>query len=120
MVMSQIGSEVVQQGAPKFANYVVVAGTWKEKDTTDMQRTDDGDSEVYNYSFWKAGVDATCDLIIKADQSRLAKGSVLSESSPGTRAFVVIDVETSDFGGMPLKQSVTLAYHNDFTPTVVT
>lgn len=118
--MSQIGSEVVQLGAPKFADYVVVDGTWKEKDTTEMQRTDDGDSAVYNYSFWRPGIEATADLMIKADESPLEVGDVLAESSPGTRSFVVIAAEKSSYGGMPLKQTVTLAYHAGFTATVVT
>lgn len=118
--MSQVGSEVVALGAPKFANYVVVDGTWKEKDTTESLRTDDGDSNVYNYSFWRPGMEATADLVIKADQSPLAVGAVLAESNPGTRSFVVLAAEKSSYGGMPLKQSVTLAYHTGFTPTVVT
>ena len=118
--MSQLGNEVVVLGAPKFTSYVVVDGTWKEKDTTEMQRTDDGAGSVYNYSFWRAGSEASADVVIKAGADPLDVGDVLSELTPGTRAFVVTAASKSDFGGKPLKQSLTLAYHTGFTPTVVT
>jgi hypothetical protein len=118
--MPQIGTALLLKSAPTFADYIVVDGTWKEKDSTQMQRTDDGDSEVANYTFWQAGVDASCDLVIKSGEVALEVGDVLAESSPGTRSFVVISAETSDYGGKPLKQSVTLAYHVGFTATVVT
>jgi hypothetical protein len=118
--MSQIGTGLLLTTAPKFADYVVVDGTWKEKDSTQIQRTDDGDGLVYNYTTWQPGVDASCDLVIKATKSKLAVGNVLAESSPGTRSFVVLSADTSDYGGKPLKQSVTLAYHTGFTPSVVT
>lgn len=118
--MSQVGNEVVALGAPKFSAYVVVDGTWKEKDTTEKLRTDDGDSEVYNYSFWRVGMEASCDVVIKAEEVPLAVGDVLAELSPGTRSFVVLEAEQSSFGGMPLKQALTLAYHDGFTPTVIT
>jgi hypothetical protein len=118
--MSQIGSGLLTKSAPKFANYVVVKGTWKEKDNTQMQRTDDGDSAVYNYTFFTPGVDATCDLVVKTGHDPITKGSVLAESSPGTRSFVVVEADQADFGGMPIKQTVQLAYHTDFTPSIVT
>lgn len=118
--MSQIGTGLLLQSAPKFADYIVVDGTWKEKDSTQIQRTDDGDSNVANYTTWRPGADCSCDLVIKAGESPLAIGDVLAESSPGTRSFVVIDASKADFGGKPLKQSVQLAYHTGFTPTVVT
>ncbi|MFZ4597820.1 MAG: hypothetical protein ACOYNN_04170 [Terrimicrobiaceae bacterium] len=118
--MPQLGSALLISTAPKFSNYVVVEGTWKEKDSTQMQRTDDGDGNVYNYAFWQPGADCSCDLVIKGSNSRLAVGGTLAESSPGTRTFVVISVDTSDFGGKPLKQTVQLAQHTGFTPTVVT
>jgi len=85
-----------------------------------MQRTDDGDSDVYNYTFWRPGADCSADLVIKAGEAALAVGDVLAEASPGTRSFVVISVDTADFGGKPLKQSVQLAYHEGFTPSIVT
>lgn len=118
--MSQLGSGLLNTTAPKFSDYVVVDGTWKEKDSTEHVRTDDGDSKVYNYTFFRAGVDASCDVVIKATKSALTKGSVLAEASPGTRSWIVLGADTSDFGGKPLKQSLTLALHTGFTATVVT
>jgi hypothetical protein len=118
--MSQIGTGLLLKSAPKFTDYIVVDGTWKEKDSTQIHRTDDGDSAVANYATWRPGVDASCDLVIKAGETALVIGNVLAEASPGTRSFVVMDAETTDFGGKPLKQSVQLAYHTGFTPTVVT
>ena len=118
-----LGTAVVHQVSPVFTNYVVVDGTWKEKDSTQMHRTDDGTGSVYNYSFWQQGADCSCDLIIKTGQTKLLKGDVLTETSTETsegetsaRSFVVISADLSDFGGKPLKQSVQLAYHVGFTP----
>ena len=118
--MSQIGSGLLTTLSPKFTNYVVVDGTWKEKDSTQHLRTDDGDSKVYNYTFFLAGVDASCDVVIKAAATPLTVGSVLSELTPGTRAFVVLSADIHEFGGKPTKQSLQLAYHTGFTPSVVT
>lgn len=84
-----------------------------------MQRTDDGDGEVYNYTFWNPGVDAQCDVVVKLGEDLLIVGSVLTGTGTDTRAFTVVGVDTSDFGGKPLKQSLQLAYHEGFTPTVV-
>lgn len=119
MSTKQVGSGLLTKGAPKFTDYVVVDGTWKEKANDAMLRTDDGDGAVYNYSGWRAGVDASCEVVVKAGEAPLAKLDVLAEASPGTRSFVVIDVETSSFGGSPLKQTLQLAYHAGFSATPV-
>lgn len=116
---SQLGTSLVKKSAPLFTSFVVVDGTWKEKDTTMHERTDDGSGSVVNYSFWLAGVDATCDLVIKAAGTPLNKGDVLTESGTGGRAFVVLEADLQNFGGKPLKQAVQLAYHIGFTPTVI-
>ena len=118
--MSQIGTGLITKSAPKFSDYVVVAGTWSEKDNTQIQRTDDGDSAIFNYTTRNPGVDCSCDLVIKVGEVPCKVGDILAEVTPGTRSFVVLAASASDFGGMPLKQKVELAYHTGFTPTVVT
>lgn len=115
--MSQLGTSLLRKSAPTFADYIVVDGTWKEKDSTQHERTDDGEGAVANYSFWRPGVDASCDLVIKADAAPLNKGDVLQESGNGGRKYVVLEVDLQNFGGKPLKQSVQLAYHLGFNPT---
>lgn len=117
--MSQLGTALLKKSAPTFADYIVVDGTWKEKDSTQHERTDGGDGNVANYSFWRPGVDASCDLVIKASGEPLNKGDVLTESGSGGRTYVVLEADLQNFGGKPLKQSVQLAYHTGFTPTVV-
>jgi hypothetical protein len=119
-----LGTGLVREVAPTFANFVVVDGTWKEKDTTMHERTDGGDGNVLNYSFWKPGVDATCDLVLKVGSVPLLIGDVLTETADPqagatVRSFVVLDATKSNFGGKPLRQAVQLAYHTGFTPTVV-
>ncbi len=117
--MSQLGTALLRKSAPLFADYIVVDGTWKEKDSTQHERTDDGAGAVANYAFWRPGVDVTCDLVIKASAEPLNKGDVLTESGSGGRTYVVLEVDLQNFGGKPLKQTVQLAYHTGFTPTVV-
>jgi len=117
--MSQIGTSLLRRSAPTFADYIVVDGTWKEKDSTQHERTDDGEGEVANYSFWRPGVDVSCDLVIKAAATPLNKGDVLTEEGSGGRTYVVIEADLQNFGGRPLKQTVQLAYHLGFTATVV-
>jgi len=117
--MSQLGTVLLRKSAPLFANHVVVDGTWKEKDSTMHERTDGGDGLVANYSFWRPGVDVSCDLVIKSTGVALNKGDVLEEIDGDERAFVVIEADLQNFGGKPLKQTVSLAYHTGFTPTVV-
>jgi hypothetical protein len=123
-VPPQIGSPKIVQGAPKFAAYTVVDGTWKEKDDTQMLMTRDGDSKVNNFTFWSPGIDAQCDWVIINTEGNAAAtvGEVITEVVPEgqtARAFIVMPgTETSEFGGKPLKQSVKLAYYAGFTPTV--
>ena len=117
--MSQLGTALLQKSAPTFADYIVVDGTWKEKDSTQHELTAGGDGLVANYSFWRPGVDASCDLVIKADSAPLNKGDVLTEAGGGGRTYVVLEADLQNFGGKPLKQTVQLAYHLGFTPTVV-
>lgn len=116
---TSIGTALLKKSAPLFANFVVVDKTWKEKDSTMHERTDGGDGKPVNYSFWNPGVDVTCDLVIKSTGAALNVGDVLTESGTGGRAFVVLQADLQNFGGQPLKQSVQLAYHVGFTPTVV-
>ena len=121
-VVPQVGTGVLTKGAPKFTGYTVVKGTFKLKDDTDIMRTDDGDSNVFNYTGWKPGSECSCDVVLAADSAELAKLNVLTELVPEgqtARSFIVIDAETADFGGPPLKQSLKLAYHAGFTATVV-
>jgi hypothetical protein len=113
---SQLGTGLLHKVAPTFSNFIVVDGTWKEKDSTMHERTDGGDGLVANYSFWRPGVDATCDLVIKLGGTALNKGDVLTESGGGGRAFVVLEADLQNFGGKPLKQAVQLAYHIGFNP----
>lgn len=61
----QRGQGLLSKGAPKFLNYVVVDKSWKPKGNGEIMRTDDGDGNVYNYSKWRPGVVAKCDLTIK-------------------------------------------------------
>ena len=84
-----------------------------------MERTDGGDGLVVNYSFWRPGVDCTADLVIKAGEVAPKKGDVLTSTETSSRSFVVLEADISNFGGKPLKVAVQLAYHDDFTPTVV-
>ena len=117
--MSQLGTGLLRQSAPTFANFIVVDGTWKEKPSTAHERTDGGDGLVVNYSFWRPGVDCTADLVIKTGHVAPTIGDVLTSTETTPRAFVVLDAPESNFGGKPLKVSVQLAFHDDFTPTVV-
>jgi hypothetical protein len=117
--MSQLGTALIRKSAPTFTNFIVVDGTWKEKDTTQHERTDGGDGLPVNYAFWRPGVDASCDLVIKAGASALNKGDVLTESDGEERTFVVLEADLQNFGGKPLKQAVQLAYHVGFTPDIV-
>lgn len=117
--MPQIGISLLRKSAPTFPSHIVVDGTWKEKDSTQHERTDGGDGTVANYAFWRAGVDVSCDLVIKASGTALNKGDILTESGTGGRTYVVIEADLQNFGGKPLKQSVQLAYHTGFTATVV-
>ena len=121
--MSQLANGLFIKGAPKFTDYVVPADTWKEKPNTDVLRTDDGDGAVYNYTSWKPGVDATCDLMIKLAAGASAvpeKLDVLAALAPDSRSFIILDFTVEYLGGKPVKLSgVQLAYHEGFTPTVV-
>lgn len=116
---SQLGTALIHKSAPTFTNFVVVDGTWKEKDTTAKERTDDGSGSVANYSFWRPGVDVSCDLVIKSTGAPVNIGDVITESGSGGRTFIVLEADLQNFGGKPLKQAVQLAYHVGFTPTVV-
>lgn len=115
--MSQLGTSLLRRSSPTFADYIVVDGTWKEKDSTQHERTDDGAGAVANYAFWRPGVDVSCDLVIKSTAQPLNKGDVLTEEAGG-RTYVVLECDLQNFGGKPLKQTVQLAYHLGFTPAV--
>ena len=126
-VPPQVGSGLLIKGAPKFRDFVIIDKSWKEKDDTQVLRTDDGDSNVFNYTFWRPGMELNCDWNIKkavedgATGVPAVIGDVVSEVvlSGTAKVFVVLAADTSEFGGMPLKQTVKLGYHVGFTPTVV-
>lgn len=117
----QRGTGLLTKNAPKFAGHVVVRDTWKEKDATEHLRTDGGESERVNDTFFNPGVDVTCDVVIKKGESPviLKKGDILTELSPGTRVFLVMDVDSSGFGPTPLKQSLQLSYTEGYDPDLV-
>lgn len=109
----QKGNELVAKPAPSFTNFVVVDGTWKEKDALVVVETLDGNSETHNYTGSNPGVDATCDVVIKKTDpatAPLKKMDVITTTETVPRKFLVLDVENSDFGGRPLKQTLTLAH----------
>lgn len=84
-----------------------------------MLRTDDGDSKVYNYTFWRVGAVVGCDWNVKRTEALAEIGDVVAESSPGTLSYVVLAVDNAEYGGMPIKQTVQLATHEGWTATVV-
>jgi len=114
----QKGPNLIAKPAPTFTKFVVVDGTWKEKDSLEINETKDGNSETYNYTGANPGVDATCEVVIKVLDPvvvPLAKLDVLTSTETAPRSFVVLDVETGEFGGKPLKQTLTLAYRASLT-----
>lgn len=104
----QRGNVLIAAPAPTFTKFVVVEGTWKEKPALDITVTKDGNSETYNYTGADPGVDATADLVLKATAVPLKKLDVIVTTETAPRKFVVMEVETSEYGGKPLKQSVSL------------
>lgn len=117
--MSQHGTGLEILPVPKFTDYVVVAGTWKEKDNTQVESTEDGDGSLLNHTSWSPGVDATCTVVIKKGATPLKKSDVLAALAPDSRKFFVMDVDTEKHGGKPAKQSLTLSYKEDFDPSIV-
>ena len=113
--MSQQGQQLVLTPAPKFANFIVVDGTWKQKDSMMHVVTEDGDSLTINVSFFNPGVDATGELVVKTAQTPCVKGDVLSETAPSTVKWLVLEVENSNYGGRPLKQAVQLMRKTSLT-----
>ena len=107
----QKGNQLVFKPAPTFTSFVVVDGTWRERDTTDMTVTKDGASETHNKTYADPGVDVQCEWVIMSGQTPAKKGDVVTSGGESpARKFTVDDVETMDLGGKPLKQSVTLSY----------
>lgn len=106
----QAANQLIAKPAPTFADYVVVDGTWREKDSLAVEETLDGNSESYNWTGANAGADATCEVVLKTGSDPLEKLDVLVSTEATPRKFVVIDVETMNFGGRALKQSLTLAF----------
>lgn len=103
---SQQGTALKTQSSPTFSSYVVVDGSWKVKDAVQHTETLDGASQTNNITFWNPGLDVTCEWVVKSASTPAAKGDVVSAG--GTVSYLVLDVETSEYGGRPLKQSVTL------------
>lgn len=106
----QAGFTLIAKPAPTFANFVVVDGTWRERDSLAVEATKDGNSETYNYAGADAGVDAQCEVVLKTGATALKKLDVLSSTEATPRHFVVTDVETMNFGGKAQKQSLTLEF----------
>jgi hypothetical protein len=110
-----------QQGAvpalqtltPVFANFVVLDKTWKEKDNTAMKDYKNGASLTVLSSFTDPGADVTCTIILNAAAALIVKGSSLTPTTDivGTpRTFLVVDVDTDEFGGDPCQQHLKLRY----------
>jgi hypothetical protein len=112
---SQKGTPLKVTASPKFADFVVEDGSWKEKDATEHQEFKNGESETENLTFFNPGIEATCTWVIKEGQSAAKKGDVVSEAGGGARKWVVLEVETSEYGGKPLKQNVTLYSRESLT-----
>jgi hypothetical protein len=112
---SQKGTPLKVTASPKFSAFVVEDGSWKEKDATEHQEFKNGESETENLTFFNPGIEATCTWVIKDASTPAAKGDVVAEASPSTRKWVVLEAETSEFGGKPLKQNVTLYSRESLT-----
>lgn len=109
---TQSGTALQVTATPTFSSFVVIDGTWKVKDTTSHVETMNGQSKTENFTFYNPGTEVTAEWTIKSGQTAAAKGDVVTGS--GTK-FLVLEAETSEYGGRPLKQSVTLVTRESVT-----
>lgn len=115
---TQKGTTLIAEAAPTTADYIVVEGSWKETDALSVEDTKDHNGELINKTGCNPGIDAQCDLVIKATKTPPAKLSQLNFTrADGTTVvkFTVVDVETSYMGGKPVKCSVKLEHRNSMT-----
>jgi hypothetical protein len=90
-VPPQIGaSGLVVHGAPRFANFVVIDNTWKKSDALQVQKTRDGNSNMFNYTGWSPGDDAQCDW------------NIIKGNAPAKTMDIVIELLPLHFSGQPV------------------
>src|SRR5438128_2205609 len=93
----QIGTPLYAVFPPKFVGFHIVGGTYKEKDATKSDETQNEAEETFNVSFYDSGFDAECTMVSEAQQGRLGVGTKLVEAADSPRqpgfVWVVMDAE---------------------------
>ena len=103
----------------------VVAGTWKEKDSSESEVIRGGPNGVTLVdAFWDPGVDASCTILLGivsgTPTPQLTKGCAITEYvATGTaRTWVVMDAETESIGdGKPTRQMLKLQIKASLVPS---
>jgi hypothetical protein len=110
---NQQGTGLIATATPLFSKYVVVDGTWKVQDALEHIETKDGASQSANVSFFNPGKNISCDWVVKTGQALAAKGDIVADTTAAK--YLVLEVDNSDFGGKPVKQSVKLYQRDSIT-----
>jgi hypothetical protein len=115
---TQKGTSLVRKPAPTFTNHIAVASTWRERDASKSESTDNEDGEVINVTTGDPGVDASGDLVVKSGQSPVKKNDVLAATYPTITGIVGEsddDTLTKAGHGLETGDAVTVTFSAGFT-----
>ena len=111
--LQQGAQKVLQIASPLIAGVTIIDGTWKEKDSTVDKNYKNGASQTFLTAFADPGVDATCEWLVDVGTALFVKGESVTPTTDTVttpREFLIMDVDNSEYGGFPMKQSVKLQF----------